>query len=559
MSIRVGRGRMIVSSELDQELAGIVMLPLLRSDITAPTVDSYSPLDNAIEIAMDANLVITFDENIFKGTGNILIKKTSNDSIIQTIDVSTGQVGISGNVVTINPSNLNAETGYYVIIASGVFMDLAENDWVGISVKTTWNFTTVDIAAPTVDSFVPADDALGVAADANLVINFSENIQKGTGDIVIKKTFDDSVVETIDVTSGLVVVSSAQVTINPTDNLSVGEGYYVLIDSGAFEDLRENDYTGIVDITTWSFRTVFADNVTTFGNLPVGDNKWSGGVLASNGCIYGMPNNSVTVLKIDPTDDSTSTFGNLSGDGKWSSGVSSNGYVYGISFNNANVLKIDVADDSVSTFASGIGGSYRYIGGVLVSDRYIYCVPFNATAILKIDISDDSMTTFGSFSGDGKWNEGILAPNGYIYYIPFSSTSVLKIDPSDDSTSTLGNLSGSNKWGGGALASNGCIYGMPFNATTILKIDTSDDTITTFGGPFTGGEKWKGGVFVESNGCIYGITRDGVKVLKIDTSDDSTSLIGAEHSVDSWTGGVLALNNVIYGIPYDKRTVLKIN
>ncbi|TAG89144.1 MAG: hypothetical protein EAZ18_21140, partial [Oscillatoriales cyanobacterium] len=47
--------------------------------------------------------------------------------------------------------------------------------------------TTGDTTAPTASSFTPADNAIGVAVGANLVVNFSEAIQKGTGNLVIKK------------------------------------------------------------------------------------------------------------------------------------------------------------------------------------------------------------------------------------------------------------------------------------------------------------------------------------------------------------------------------------
>lgn len=39
---------------------------------------------------------------------------------------------------------------------------------------------------------------------------------------------------------------------------------------------------------------------TTFGSLS-GTNKWIGGVVAPNGMIYGIPFDSTTVLRIDPT------------------------------------------------------------------------------------------------------------------------------------------------------------------------------------------------------------------------------------------------------------------
>ena len=40
------------------------------------------------------------------------------------------------------------------------------------------------------------------------------------------------------------------------------------------------------------------DTATTFGNFS-GTGKWFGGVLAPNGCIYGIPRDSTSVLKID--------------------------------------------------------------------------------------------------------------------------------------------------------------------------------------------------------------------------------------------------------------------
>jgi hypothetical protein len=48
------------------------------------------------------------------------------------------------------------------------------------------------------------------------VINFSEAIQKGAGNLVIKKLSDNSVVETIAVTAANVTVTGSQVTINPS-------------------------------------------------------------------------------------------------------------------------------------------------------------------------------------------------------------------------------------------------------------------------------------------------------------------------------------------------------
>ena len=83
-----------------------------------------------------------------------------------------------------------------------------------------------------------------------------------------------------------------------------------------------------------------SDTATTFGSL-AGTTKWAGGVLAPNGCIYGMPRNSTTVLKIDPTTDTATTFGSLVGTTKWAGGVlAPNGCIYEMPRNSTTVLKL---------------------------------------------------------------------------------------------------------------------------------------------------------------------------------------------------------------------------
>lgn len=123
------------------------------------------------------------------------------------------------------------------------------------------DFGGVDTTPPTISSLSPADEATGVAVDANLVATFSENVQKATGNIVIRNSADDSVVESIAVTSAAVTVSGAVVTIDPSVTLANLTGYYIQIGAGAFSDLAApaNAFAGILDTTTWSFTTVDAN------------------------------------------------------------------------------------------------------------------------------------------------------------------------------------------------------------------------------------------------------------------------------------------------------------
>jgi endonuclease/exonuclease/phosphatase family metal-dependent hydrolase len=111
------------------------------ADVTPPTATAFTPADDAINVFTGTTLEVTFSEGIQKGTGNILLKKLSDNSTVQTIDVTTATVSVSGNAATITINPLLMGTGYFVEIAAGAFKDLANNNYAGIAGNTTWNFT----------------------------------------------------------------------------------------------------------------------------------------------------------------------------------------------------------------------------------------------------------------------------------------------------------------------------------------------------------------------------------------------------------------------------------
>lgn len=117
------------------------------SDVVPPPLSTLAPADNSIGVALNANLVMTFGENIQKGSGNILIKRTSDNSLVQSIAVTDAAVATAGSTVTINPNDFLDNTSYYVEVAAGAFKDLAANNFVGISGPNTWNFTTAIVGS----------------------------------------------------------------------------------------------------------------------------------------------------------------------------------------------------------------------------------------------------------------------------------------------------------------------------------------------------------------------------------------------------------------------------
>jgi methionine-rich copper-binding protein CopC len=250
------------------------------SDTTPPTIVTLSPTNNATGVAGYANLSATFNEGIQKGTGNITLKKTADNSTVESFDVATSsRITVSGATLTINPTNILAGlTGYYLQIDATAVKDMSGNSFAGIGDTTTWNFTTAvaDATAPTIATLSPADNATGADVVANLVATFNESIQKGTGNITLKKSADNSTVETFDVaTSPRVTVSGATLTIDPTSALLSSTGYYVEVASTAIQDLSENSFAGISGATAWNFTTeplVLFDDFATNPNIA---GKWT--------------------------------------------------------------------------------------------------------------------------------------------------------------------------------------------------------------------------------------------------------------------------------------------
>ena len=116
--------------------------------------------------------------------------------------------------------------------------------------------SVADTTAPTLSSSTPADNATSVAFANDIVLTFSEAVQKGTtGNIVITNATDTTDTRTISITEAQVTVSGSTVTINPTNDLKSGDNYNVQITSGAIKDSAGNSYAGISDATTLNFTT----------------------------------------------------------------------------------------------------------------------------------------------------------------------------------------------------------------------------------------------------------------------------------------------------------------
>jgi len=352
-------------------------------------------------------------------------------------------------------------------------------------------------------------------------------------------------------------------------------------------------------------------SVTVLPPALPGRDRFLGGELGADGCIYGIPGSAGYVVKVDPATGSvTAPYGaRLHGTGvpfpaigklssskknqfKWLRGVLGlDGCIYGVPSNGNAVLRINPAVSEVSLVAlpSDLPElPWKWHGGVLAPDGCVYGIPCNAPRVLKIDTRNGQVTMVGPvLEGKQKWYGGLLGCDGCIYGIPFCASAVLRIVVETQEVQLLGEglpflRPGGFKWHGGAAGSDGVIYGMPSHASTVLRIDPRGGSVVVdvldtrvgdegldhkgFVARGEAGErieqgKYKyGGAVVGRDGCVYGLPSDAERVMRIACDGSGRlDLIGPVLAgKNKWQNGMLGRDGAVYAIPCDADGVLQI-
>jgi hypothetical protein len=113
-------------------------------DFTAPELVSWTPT-GTIE-GTHPDFVVTFDEDVMVGAGNLKVVKKTGDLVTLTIPVTAAMV--SGNTVTVTyaynatTGGLDKDTEYYVLVDAGALTDMAGNESPAVADKTAWTFKT---------------------------------------------------------------------------------------------------------------------------------------------------------------------------------------------------------------------------------------------------------------------------------------------------------------------------------------------------------------------------------------------------------------------------------
>ena len=114
-----------------------------------PYITFTTPADDAVGVQTSTSISITFSEAIARGEGEITITESTTNVVHERINVRNTDkiIFLSDRIIKIDPGkDLRFNTEYFISMAEGSFLDLADTAFAGIAKTDTYNFTTRGIA-----------------------------------------------------------------------------------------------------------------------------------------------------------------------------------------------------------------------------------------------------------------------------------------------------------------------------------------------------------------------------------------------------------------------------
>ena len=226
----------------------------IAADTTPPEMSSTSPAKDAVDIAINTKISVTFSEDMNVSTINGSAFTVSNTE-------GTVRYDSPSRTAFFSPSGeLNKETDYMVTVTSAV-KDVAGNN---MASDYTYSFTTgaeADTTRPEVDSTSPAKDAVDIALNTNISVTFSEDMDVSTINettFIISDADDNNIEGTVSYDP-----TSKTASFTPSANLNHETKYTVVITT----DVMDMATNSLKSDYTWSFKTRKSDGSEKGGCL----------------------------------------------------------------------------------------------------------------------------------------------------------------------------------------------------------------------------------------------------------------------------------------------------
>jgi flagellar basal body-associated protein FliL len=204
-------------------------------DVTKPKIILTAPVNEAIDIMPDTNVVVTFSEEIDTST---LLYTCSPDPGGWSVSWNT-----QGDEATFTHSN-DFDDDSTITFTITQAKDMASNDLASDVIPNPFSFETKDLTPPEITGNSPVDDAVDILCNCDITITFSEEMDESSVENAIQVTFDHD-------TSW----NGNTLTITPDADLDYSTEYTVSVKTTA-KDAQGNN---LATKYTFSFTTEEAD------------------------------------------------------------------------------------------------------------------------------------------------------------------------------------------------------------------------------------------------------------------------------------------------------------
>ncbi|HEU5097755.1 MAG TPA: Ig-like domain-containing protein, partial [Roseiflexaceae bacterium] len=216
----------------------------------APSVTSITPADGAANVAIDSSITVDFSESV----------NASASSFTLTCGASTQTFALSAapaSSFTLDPiSDLPAGANCTVVVLASEIADVDAIDPPD-QMAANYSFSFSTDAAPIVASTTPANGATSVAADANIVVDFSESVNAAAS------TFDlacGGIAQPFSLSAS----PASSFTLDPTADLPTGASCTVTVVAANVSDVDAADPPDQMAADySFSFSTDAAPTVTS--------------------------------------------------------------------------------------------------------------------------------------------------------------------------------------------------------------------------------------------------------------------------------------------------------
>lgn len=218
----------------------------------------------------NADLEIQFNRSVGIGSGNVYVKRLSDNVADLTIAVSSATATVNGDRMNLGGiSSLSFGQTYYVEAEQGIALGLGDcfastSSRSAALTGTAQRFTMTNqllLSSFVVDSDPLTSTTTNVNPQTNIGLVFNKTPSFGESGVIslyksngsLHQNFDVETTFAADGTNEIIWISTSTVWLNPTVDLEIGQTYYVQATVGSITDSCNVQWAGISDTTTVRF------------------------------------------------------------------------------------------------------------------------------------------------------------------------------------------------------------------------------------------------------------------------------------------------------------------